>query len=143
MKPSEYLDKCKIKLEIKSDYGIAKALKISNQRVADYYKGKRWPDAYAAAQIALALDLDPLEVIADIESQCAKTEERRGFWAGFIGRTKKAGAVLLLALTFILTSVGVADGVYKAAMVATVDYFRFLILRIMSCYVKALRPLLT
>lgn len=119
MKPSEYLDKAKIALAIKSDYGLGKALKINNQRIADYYKGKRWPDAYACAQIALALKLDPLEVLADIESQSAKTEERREFWRGFIGRTKKAAAVLLLALTFISISQGGRDGANLAAMVAT------------------------
>lgn len=131
MKPSEYLDKCKITLKITSDYGIAKALKISTQRIADFYKGKRWPDAYACAQIALALKLDPLEVLADIESQSAKTEERREFWRGFIGRTKKAAAVLLLALTFITTLPGGKDGGYKAAMVASLGFLSLWMVRIM------------
>lgn len=131
MKPSEYLDKAKIALAIKSDYGLGKALKISNQRIADYYKGKRWPDAYACVQIALALKLDPLEVIADIEAQSAKTEERRVFWQNFIGRTKKVAAVLLLALTFITSLPGGKDGVYKGAMVASLRFLRLLVVRIM------------
>jgi len=118
MKPSEYLDKCKITLQIKSDYGLAKALKLHDARISDYYKSKAWPDAYACAQIALALKIDPLEVLADIEAQSAKTEERREFWRGFIGRTKKAAAVLLLALTFISISPGGKDGANLAAMVA-------------------------
>lgn len=131
MKPSEYLDKCKIALKITSDYGLGKALKVSNQRIADYYKGKAWPDAYACAQVALALKLDPLEVLADIEAQSAKTEERREFWRGFIGRTKKAAAVLLLALTFITTLPGGRDGANWAAMVATIGFCAVLVLRIM------------
>jgi len=136
MKPSEYLDKCKITLAIKSDYGLAKALKMHDARISDYYKGKAWPDAYACAQIALALKLDPLEVLADIKSQSAKTEERRVFWAGFIGRTKKAAAVLLLALTFITTLPGGKDGVYKAAMVAPLRFLWELMVRIMGDIVK-------
>lgn len=136
MKPSEYLDKAKIALAIKSDYALAKALKMHDARISDYYKGKAWPDAYACAQIALALKLDPLEVLADIESQSAKTEERREFWRGFIGRTKKAAAVLLLALTFITTLPGGKDGVYKAAMVATIVLFWVLMVRIMGDIVK-------
>lgn len=131
MKPSEYLDKVKIALAIKSDYGLGKALKIRDARISDYYKGKAWPDPYACAQIALALKLDPLEVLADIESQCAKTEERREFWKGFIGRTKKAAAVLLLVLTFITISQGGRDGANWGAMVATIGLFGFLVLRIM------------
>lgn len=143
MKPSEYLDKCKIALKITSDYGLAKALKIKNQRIADYYKGTRWPDAYACAQIALALKLDPLEVLADVESQSAKTEERREFWRGFIGRTKKAAAVLLLALTCISISLGGADGVCSLCMVATIVLFWFLMVRIMNDLVKQGRRVLT
>lgn len=136
MKPSEYLDKAKIALTIKSNYGLGKALKMHTGLISDYYSGKRWPDAYACAQIALALKYDPLEVLADIESQCAKTEERREFWRGFIGRTKKVAAVLLLALTFITISPGGKDGVCKAAMVASLRFWRLLVLRIMKDYVR-------
>lgn len=131
MKPSEYLDKCKIALKITSHYGLAKALKLHTGLISDFYSGKRWPDAYACAQIALALKLDPLEVLADIEAQSAKNEVRREFWLGFIGRTKKAAAVLLLALTFITTLPGGKDGVYKAAMVAPFVLLWVLMVRIM------------
>ncbi|GAO35791.1 hypothetical protein SCT_1183 [Sulfuricella sp. T08] len=131
MKPSEYLDKCKITLQIKSDYALAKALKTTTPRISDYYKSKAWPDAYACAQIALALKLDPLEVLADIESQSAKTEERREFWRGFIGRTKKVAAVLLLALTFISISQGGGSGANWAAMVAASGLLWVLVVRIM------------
>lgn len=100
MKPSEYLDKCKIALGVQTDYALAKKLEMATPRISDYYKGKSWPDAYACARIALALKLDPFEVLADIESQSAKTESRAAFWQGFIGRSRKAGAFLLLALIF-------------------------------------------
>lgn len=99
MKTTEYLDKCKIALKVQSHYALAKALKINSGIITHYYQEKRIPDAYACAKIALALKLDPLEVLADIESQTAKTEEKREFWRGFIGRTGKAAAGLLLALS--------------------------------------------
>lgn len=98
MKPSEYLDKCKIALKVQTDYALGKQLDVNDARISDYYKGKRWPDAYACAKIGLALKLDPLEVLADIESQREKKEARREFWKGFIGRSKKTAAVLLLGL---------------------------------------------
>lgn len=98
MKPSEYLDKCKIALQVKSDYALGKALEINDARISDYYKDKRVPDAYACARIALALKLEPLEVLADIESQSAKTEAKREFWRGFIGHSGKAGAAILWVL---------------------------------------------
>lgn len=110
MKPSEYLDKCKIAAKVSSDYALAQKLEMTTPRISDYYKGKRWPDAYACARIALALDLDPMEVLADIEEQSAKTEARRTFWRSFIGRSKKAAAVLLLALTFGAFFMNAPDG---------------------------------
>lgn len=118
MKTSEYLDKCKIALGIKSDYALAKALEMNSGMITHYYKGKRWPDAYACAKIALALKLDPLEVLADIESQSEKTEKRREFWRGFIGRTGKAAAGLLLALSCLIFYTNAPTG--QGAMVAAV-----------------------
>lgn len=118
MKATEYLDKCKIALSIQSDYALAKKLEIPTQRIADFYKEKRWPDAYTCARIALALNLDPLEVLADIESQREKTEARREFWRGFIGRTGKAAAGLLLALSCLIFFTSAPTGVGAAVAAA-------------------------
>jgi len=141
MKPSEYLDKAKIALTIKSDYALAKALKMHDARISDYYKGKAWPDTYACARIAEALQLDPWEVLSDIESQSAKTEERRAFWTNFIGRTKKAAAVLLLALTFISISQDGGNGARSVFAVASAALFGVLVLRIMYIMLNELMML--
>ena len=118
MKASEYLDKCKIALGVQTDYALAKALEIPTQRIADYYKSKARPDAYACARIALALKLDPFEVLADIEEQAAKSESRAAFWRGFIGRTRKAAACLLAALIFGTSYMADDGATAKAAVVA-------------------------
>lgn len=136
MKPSEYLDKCKIALKITSDYGLGKALKVSDARISDYYKGKAWPNAYACGRIAEALGIDPWEVLADIEAQSEKNAERRKFWLDFIGRTGKLAAVLLLALTFITISPDGGNGARNDLMVATVVLFGLWVVRIMGCYEK-------
>lgn len=139
MKTSEYLDKCKIALGVQSDYALAKALEIPTQRIADFYKGKRWPDAYACARIALALKLDPFEVLADIEQQAAKTESRAAFWRGFIGRSQKAAGILLLALIFgvsCMPGTGATGGA-AAAVSAALVILLSRPLRIMAGYGKA------
>ncbi|MDD5323307.1 MAG: hypothetical protein PHD43_22385 [Methylococcales bacterium] len=136
MKPSEYLDKCKIALSVKTDYALANALEIPTQRIADYYKGKRWPDAYACA---LALKLDPFEVLADIEEQAAKNESRAAFWRGFTGRTRKAAAFLLAALIFGISSMsgdGVTAGAAAVAASAALVILLNRLLRIMAGYGK-------
>ena len=100
MKPSEYLDKCKIALNVRSDYALGKLLEINNARISDYYKEKAIPDAYACAKIALTLRLEPLAVLADIEEQNAKTENKRKFWAGFPWRSGKHIGLILWALVY-------------------------------------------
>lgn len=123
MKPSEYLDKCKIALNVQTDYALAKAMEMTTPRISDYYKGKRWPDAYACTRIALALKLDPFEVLADIEEQAAKTESRAAFWRGFTGRTKKAAACLLAALIFGTSFMGGGGATTRAAVAAAIGGF--------------------
>ena len=133
MKPTEYLDKAKIALKVQSDYALAKALDLPTQRISEYYKGKTWPDIYACAKIALALKLDPFEVLADIEEQKEKNEVRRAFWRGFTQRSGKVAAVLLLALCLsIFFTIAPGAGVGVAASAAVIWWMRQL--RIMGAY---------
>jgi len=77
------LEQVRTKLEGATDYAIGKKLGILRQRVSDYRKGDRQADAYACLRFAEVLERDPLEVIALVEADAAKTDERRAFWAGF------------------------------------------------------------
>ncbi len=45
--------------------------------------GRENPDAYDCARIAEILDLDPLEVIAQVEAEAARTEKKRQYWRSF------------------------------------------------------------
>ena len=94
------LDEIKRKKGLDTDYKLAKALEINTGRVADYRQGKRIPDAYAAARIALALELEPLEFLAEIEAATEKNETRRRFWQDFLLRRRQGVCCLVLALLF-------------------------------------------
>ena len=80
MKSIEYLNKVKAKLHITSDYGLAKALGISKQAVARYYKTGGGFDDDIARTVAKILDLHPGLVMLDMHKERAQTPESRGLW---------------------------------------------------------------
>lgn len=106
MKTVEYLDECKKKLGITSNYALAKALDIAEQRIHDYYKGRNGPDEYGCFKIAECLEIDPAIVIAEIRAETEKNPRKREFFRVFRGACGKAaaGIILGLALSFSLVN---------------------------------------
>jgi hypothetical protein len=92
------LDKAKEALGLESDYALAKALEVNNGTIAGYRKGTRQPDAYAAARLALALGRDPLELIAEIEAEHARTPTARAWWRTFLSSGLKSTVNTVAAL---------------------------------------------
>lgn len=100
---NELLDAAKSKTGAASDYKLAQVLDLPTQRISDYRAGSRTPDAYGCARIAEALGLDPLEVIARVEAEAAKSERARSYWRSFTGgvrRTMIVGGALWLTASF-------------------------------------------
>lgn len=97
MKIRERLLECKVKLGIKSDYALAKALGINRGTLSGYMTGKRIPDAFAAIKMAEILKVHPLLLLAEFEAESEKNEEKRNFWLNF-GRRIKTGAMGMLVL---------------------------------------------
>lgn len=83
MTPGEYLDRAKEKMGLKSDYALAKRFEVSNGHMPEYRSGKRALSPYLCAKLAITLELDPAEVIADIEAQREKNPKRAEFWRSF------------------------------------------------------------
>lgn len=103
MKTNEYLDTAKEKLGGISDYELAKRLEITRGFVALIRSGQRSLPNHAAFKLAIMLELDPAQVLADIESQREKNPKRKAFWTGFLSRA----ASLLLVSTLALASIGI------------------------------------
>lgn len=102
-KTQHLLEEVRAKLNNATDYRIAKTLQIQTQRVSDYRKGDRQADAYACARFAEVLGRDPLELIAQIEAETARTEAARAYWRSFTGgirRTTIVGGALWLIASF-------------------------------------------
>jgi len=112
MKSTEqYLGEVKDRLELPSDYAIAKALGVTRAAVSRYRMGHSMPDDLVCARIAEILGIEPMEVIAATNYQRSKTDEARTLWESIWG--KAAGAI---ALNLIAFAVGVSVAPSTKAM---------------------------
>jgi plasmid maintenance system antidote protein VapI len=93
MNTVQYLNAAKRKLEISSDYALAKRLGITKASISLLVNGRSVMSNTTAAKIAEILELDPLRVIADMELERGTNDE---LWRR-IAR-KVAGVVLPVAI---------------------------------------------
>lgn len=128
MNPAAYLDAAKAQIGVESDYELARRLDIPKQDISRYRLGQRIMNTYICTKLAITLELDPIAVIADIESQTEKNEKRREFWRSFLSRVGMVAAVLCtLALSYsdgLETGAATSGGVVLLAISsATTAYF--------------------
>jgi transcriptional regulator with XRE-family HTH domain len=83
---AEYLDAAKEKLNVSSDYGLAKRLDISRQAISQYRKNDRAFDNFSCMQIAQATGIRLESIIADMEMMREKDEKRREAWESYMKR---------------------------------------------------------
>lgn len=109
MKPTDYFDAAKARLNITSDYELAKRIGVHNGNIADMRKNKRAVPLDVAYKLAITLELDPDLVVVDLEAQREKNETRRAFWSGFISHAR-AAAVMLACMLVWSFSAGLENG---------------------------------
>jgi predicted transcriptional regulator len=103
MKTADYLAAVKAQLKITSDYGLAKALKISKQAASKYASGERIPGPVVAFRVAEILGEQPAAVVAIFEQERAERvadEEEASEWREWVKRLGGAAASILLAAGF-------------------------------------------
>ncbi len=124
-KTQALLEEARQKLGGVTDYKLAQVLQIPRQRVSEYRLGKWQADNYACARIAEILEKDALEIIAAVEAENAKTEERRDYWRSFRGTGRIA--ILGLALSGMLgfSGAGLQGGAHAATPDSTSHNGRF------------------
>lgn len=98
MKISELLDKTKEAAQVESDYKLAMTLGISKARVSDYRNGKSFPDAYAVGRIADILKKPTVEVLAIVQIEAEKSDERRIYWQKKLAE-RIAASLMVIALS--------------------------------------------
>lgn len=99
MRTNDYLDALRARLSADSDYALSQRLGMQYAQFRRYRKGGTF-DNTMAARVASLLDLDPLEVIGDMELERAKSDATREQWAKIMARFSRiaasaAGAALL------------------------------------------------
>lgn len=103
MKPAEYLDAAKARLNVSSDYALAKCMETPPNHISEVRSGKRHMPLDVAFRIAITLEIDPAQVVADLEAQREKNPKRRGFWESFGLRAASILAVICCTLAWSLS----------------------------------------
>lgn len=98
MKPAEYLEAAKARLNIASDYALAKRLGVRPQSMTGYTDGSRNIPLDMAYKLAITLEMDPAQVVADLEAQREKNPQRKDFWTGFIRRASMLAVTVACTL---------------------------------------------
>jgi transcriptional regulator with XRE-family HTH domain len=96
MNAKEYLNACKTKLNVDSNYKLSKKLEIKDSLINYYTNGERLPDVYACFRIAECLGLNPIEIIADIASESEKNPAKRDYFKRFMSACKAAVTGLMI-----------------------------------------------
>ena len=106
----QLIEQVRQKLEGATDYKVAQTLDIPRNIMHYYINGERDADAYACAKIAEVLNRDPLEIIAQVEAESARTEKKRQFWRSFFSGLKQTAHVLALFLIAGFSGTGPSTG---------------------------------
>lgn len=93
----EYLDAIKVRLDLPSDYAVAKALGLTRAAVSKQRLGHSVFDDTTALRVAEILGVDPMEVISAANAERARDEETRRLWERAWGKVTGATAVVVIA----------------------------------------------
>ncbi|MBF3470658.1 DUF3693 domain-containing protein [Burkholderia pseudomallei] len=93
----EYLDAIKVRLDLPSDYAVAKALGLTRAAVSKQRLGHSVFDDTTALRVAEILGVDPMEVISAANAERARDEETRRLWERAWGKVTGATAAVVIA----------------------------------------------
>ena len=99
MNIDDLLNAAKTKLDLKSDYALAKRLDTSTSRIGHWRTGQRTPDEQACFQLAEILEESPAAIIAMVRLGKEKEPSKIEFWKRQATRYAiGAGIVALLSV---------------------------------------------
>lgn len=113
MNGHEYIEACKTRLKVDSNYKLAIELDIAERDINFYARGERLPGVYACFKIGECLGIDPSIIMADIASETEKNPKKREFFKAFMSCCKVAVAVGLMISA--LWSSSNDEGAFSAA----------------------------
>lgn len=105
MKTSNYLDALRARHGLTSDYQTAKLCGFTKQSVSRYRLNKTTFDNMTAKRVSELLEIEPMQVIADMQILRSKTPEEKEIWRGLLRRLTGMAAALLLGFGVLLGTV--------------------------------------
>lgn len=132
MKSVKYLDLLKEKLGLKNDLALSNHLGWNSGKISQYRNGKRVMDDEACLAIAIALDLNPMEIIGAACLDRAAQTGQKSLWEVFMSRTTATAASAVIAfVTLFVTPEKANASIYKGAFneqgIETLYYVKLLL----------------
>jgi predicted transcriptional regulator len=93
-----YLDAVKAKLQLPSDYALAKHWHVSKQDISEYRSGKRTLGEERAIAVAKILEINPAEPLICSHAERAKSDEARQVWESLLEKISSGFDVLTLCV---------------------------------------------
>lgn len=106
-----YIDESINAGKIKNLAEISRLTGVARSTVTRWYDGDRTPDDDQAIQLAQALGVDPMEMLAECGAARAKTPETRRTWEQMAARMAASAAVIA-----VLAVLGAPDEVYAGVI---------------------------
>jgi hypothetical protein len=98
---AEYLDEVKARLNLPSDYALAKHWQVSKQDISSYRAGNRTLGEDRALEVARILQINPAEVLIATQAERAKSDQAREVWeAVFAKLTEKISGSFINLLSW-------------------------------------------
>jgi len=115
MHANTLLDAAKDALKLASDYALAKRLGIPRNGIPEMRKGTRAIPLDVAYKLAIILDRDPGQLVAELEAERERNPQRAEFWRSFLSRAALLVATLActLAWSFSNGAGAVQDGEFS------------------------------
>lgn len=86
MQANDLLNAAKDRLKLESDYALAKRLNLPRQSMPGIREGKRNLPLDVAYRLAIILEVDPAQVVAELEAERERNPQRAEFWRSFLSR---------------------------------------------------------
>ena len=118
MQANDLINAAKDRLKLASDYQIAKRLNLPRQSMPGIREGTRPLPLDVAYKLAIILELDPAQVVAELEAERERNPVRAEFWRSFLSRAA------LLVVTVACTLAWSFSNGHMAAQVAGFSGFR-------------------
>lgn len=98
MKTADYIAALKEKHQITSDYGVAKLIGETPQKLGNWTSGRDCPGTLACIKIAEKLEVNPVQVLADVELERAEKAGKAKVAEEWKGVLEKLGALVVTML---------------------------------------------